>query len=193
MMRLRHAPFLARMLAAVALLALFAAFAAAWPGMAQAREPSRCGEQATGLRADGTPWTGAAPRMWVGRDGYWHICQPWVSDGGDPEAPAPATQASCRPGIVIERWQQDGRECLAPGLLPTGKAGQAIVLMDDEGATRGMAAFRCRANPHIDVGAEWVMEGSYCRWLYPPVDPAPRAPRPLGGDARVGPASWPGR
>jgi len=151
-----------------------------------AAEPTRCGVYATGLRADGTVWAGAAPRMWVGRDGYWHVCQPWVPDGGDPEMPAPAVIAECPAGNVAERWAQDGRECIA-GALPVGSPGRAVVLMDEQGGTRGMAAYRCTPNPALIHGAEWRREGSFCRSLYPPVTPPDTQRRHKQGDAKVGP------
>ena len=173
-------------------LAMLALFALLWPGTARAAEPSRCGAHATGLRADGTVWTGAAPRMWVGRDGYWHICQPWVTDGGDPEAPPPPVLAQCPPRDVPERWTQDGRECTA-GPLAAGVPGRASVLMDEQGGTRGMAAYRCTPNPSLISGAEWRLEGSFCRWLNPPVTQPDTQRRHKQGDARVGAASWPGR
>lgn len=186
MIRLRDEPMVIRTVAGVLLLVLFGLFAALWPGLAEAREPTRCGQHATGIRSDGSVWTGAAPRMWVGRDGHWYVCQPWVPDGGDPEMPEPVAPATCAGGVVIERWGTYPRECLAPRLLPTTPVGAAVVLIDASGGTRGMAAYRCTASG-------WRVEGSFCNWLHPaqPV-PAPSRPR-LGGDARAGAASWPGR
>ena len=173
-------------------LAMLALFALLWPGVTRASEPSRCGAYAQGLRADGTVWTGAAPRMWVGRDGYWHVCQPWVADGGDPEAPPPPVLAQCPARDVAERWTQDGRECMA-GALPAGAPGRAVVLMDEQGSTRGMAAYRCAPNAAIISGAEWRLEGAFCRWLNPPVTQPDTQRRHKQGDAKAGAASWPGK
>ena len=181
-------------LSTLALVAL-ALFALLWPGLARAAEPTRCGAHATGLRADGTVWTGAAPRMWVGRDGYWHTCQPWVPDGGDPEMREPRSEARCPAGTVIERWVQDGRECLGDVHLPAIRAGRAVVLIDSHGGTRGMAAFRCQATDAQASGAAWKLEGYHCHLLYQPADPMAPATqrRHKMGDAKVGAASWPRR
>lgn len=184
-MRLRDEPMVIRFIGAVALVAMCAASALLWPSAAQAVEPSRCGEHATGMRQDGSAWTGASPRMWVGRDGYWHLCQPWVPEGGDPETPPPEEIVRCPAGVTIERWGTRP-ECMAPRMLPSLQIGQGVVLIDDTGGTRGMAAYRCTA-------AGWHREGAFCNWLYPPSAPASAPRKPLAGDARTGAASWPGR
>lgn len=184
-MRLMDEPLVVRVVAGACALAMWLLWALMWPGVAQAAEPTRCGEHATGMRADGSVWTGASPRMWVGRDGYWHICQPWVPEGGDPEMPPPAEVVRCPAGVAIERWGTRP-ECMAPRMLPSLQIGQVIVLIDDTGGTRGMAAYRC-------TPAGWRLEGSHCTWLYPPAQPSTPASRPLAGDARTGAASWPRR
>lgn len=178
---------------AASLVLLLAAYLS--PAVAQGTTPSRCGAHAAGKMADGRMWVGAAPRMWVGRDGYWHVCQPWVPDGGDPEMPEPRSEATCPAGTVIERWVQDGRECLGDVHLPAIRAGRAVVLIDSRGGTRGMAAFRCQATDAQASGAAWKLEGYHCHLLYPPADPtAPdKQRRHKMGDAKVGAASWPRR
>lgn len=184
---LRNEPLFTRLMATIAAVVAFMAWAMLWPGTAHADpQPTRCGMHASGKKADGKMWTGAAPRMFVGTDGYWHICQPWVPDGGDPNMPEPASTATCPAGDVVERWTQDQRECLGDKLLPETAAGRAVVLIDANGGTRGMAAFRCAPNPHIVTGAVWQLEGSYCNWLYPPADPTDTQRRHKLGDAKIG-------
>jgi hypothetical protein len=65
--------------------------------------------------------------------------------------------------------------------------------MDEQGGTRGMAAYRCTPNTALSSGAEWRLVGSFCRALNPPVTRPDTQRRHKQGDARVGAASWPGR
>lgn len=132
------------------------------PAQAQSL-PSKCGAHASGKRADGTVWTGAAKRMWVGRDGYWHQCQPWVPDGGDPEMPEPK-DVPCLGRDTYESWADGEAECssLPPGAF-TGvarlrytKDGAVQLLRDEWGHHQGLIVYRC-------VRGVWKVEGSICQ------------------------------
>lgn len=132
--------------------------------MAQPTLPTKCGAFGIGLRADGSTWAGVAPRMWVDKDGWWRVCQPWVPDGGDPTMPEP-NAVPCLGRDTYEEWQEDDRVCssLPPGAytgttsrLTFTEDGRVRLIRDDWGPTQGMAVFRC-------VRGTWRLEGSFCR------------------------------
>jgi len=132
------------------------------PAQAQS-QPTKCGAYATGKRADGTLWTGSAPRMFVGRDGSWHICQPWVPDGGDPEMKEPQ-DVPCLGRETYELWSDGEAECssLPPGaftgvpkLRPTPD-GRVQLLRDEWGQHQGLIVMRC-------VRGKWKVGGSICQ------------------------------
>lgn len=135
---------------------------AASPG---AREsPTMCGAPAEGKRADGTVWKGAAARMFVGTDGYWHVCQPWVPDGGDPRTPQPH-DVPCLGEETPREWSDGDAVCssLPPGAytgmtdrLRPAADGRAQLLRDEWGPVQGMAIYRC-------TRGKWKLEGSFCK------------------------------
>lgn len=132
--------------------------------------PSKCGAYATGIRADGSTWTGAASRMWVTREGRWAICQPWVRDGDDPEM-TEAQAAALRPEKCpdMERWEEwegpNGEQCssMPPGAY-TGnthklfavEVGRARLIKDEWGPVQGMLLVRCMP------GKVWKRDGAFC-------------------------------
>ena len=115
-------------------------------------------------RADGSTWAGVAPRMWVDREGWWRVCQPWIVDGGDPEAPDPKLQPGCPDQQRYEEWENDGEVCssMPPGAY-TGvtdwpravEHGRARLLLDEWGPVQGMLLMRCQAG-------KWVRDGAFC-------------------------------
>jgi len=127
--------------------------------------PSKCGAYATGIRADGSTWTGAASRMWVTREGRWALCQPWVEDGGDPEMPEPPPAIPCPDQQRYEEWTGgDGEVCssMPPGAYtgvtdwPRAIAhGRARLLRDEWGPVQGMLLMRCQQG-------KWVRDGAFC-------------------------------
>ena len=140
--------------------------AASWPWIAFAQQPpSKCGAYATGIRADGSTWTGAASRMWVTREGRWAVCQPWVPDGGDPEMPEPPPAIPCPDQQRYEEWTGgDGEVCssMPPGAYtgvtdwPRAIAhGRARLLRDEWGPVQGMLLMRCQQG-------KWVRDGAFC-------------------------------
>ena len=161
-----HRIFLAIVLAALALVA-----AALAPQIiaAHAQQPSKCGAYAVGKRADGSTWAGVAPRMWVDREGWWRVCQPWIVDGGDPEAPDPKLQPGCPDQQRYEEWENDGEVCssMPPGAY-TGvtdwpravEHGRARLLLDEWGPVQGMLLMRCQAG-------KWVRDGAWCSRVAP--------------------------
>ena len=133
-------------------------------GVAQAQPaPSKCGAEATGLRVDGERWSGSAKRMYVGRDGRWHVCQPWVPDGGDPEMPEPK-DVPCLGKDTYETWSDGEAECssMPPGAytgvstLRYTQDGRVQLLVDEWGRHQGLIVFRC-------VRGKWKIEGSICK------------------------------
>lgn len=144
---------------------------------ANAAEPSKCGAFATGIKADGAAWTGAAPRMWVDRAGYWRLCQPWVQDGGDPEAPEPAPDIPCAGRTTYETW--DGPAGAVCSSIPAGVTtdqtkmlratpnGRVGLITDSDGNTRGEQIWRC-------VQGTWRLEDQRCVYLVPPALDTPK-------------------
>lgn len=133
--------------------------------LAKAQQPpSKCGAYAVGKRADGSTWAGVASRMWVDREGWWRVCQPWVADGSDPEAPDPKLQPGCPDQQRYEEWENDGEVCssMPPGAY-TGvtdwpratEHGRARLLRDEWGPVQGMLLMRCQAG-------KWVRDGQFC-------------------------------
>lgn len=170
-----------RAVLALIALALGLALATFHPA-ARAAEPSKCGAFATGIRADGVSWTGAAPRMWVNRAGAWSLCQPWVPDGGDPEAPEPAPAVPCAARTTYETWQVGEAVCTSvpPGvststtlMLQATAHGRVGVVIDEFGNERGLQVWRC-------VQGAWRLEGQTCDYL---VKPAVEKP-PKRGQAK---------
>lgn len=140
--------------------------AASWPWIAFAQQtPSKCGAYATGIRADGSTWTGAAPRMWVTREGRWALCQPWVPDGGDPEMPEPPPKKGCLGRETFERWQgPPGTQCSSQpagaysgtmSKLREAKHDDKQLLLHGGVDGRGMLLMQC-------VQGEWRVYGSTC-------------------------------
>lgn len=141
--------------------------------VAHAAEPSRCGALATGkvIASDDKAITGAFPRQFVGPDGLWHYCQPWVPDGGDPMAPEPPPELYCNARDTYEVWEVDGLQCssIPPGfststtmMLPRTKAGRVALIRAEWGPTRGMLVMRCTPRPNGT--AEWRVDGSTCAY-----------------------------
>lgn len=163
-----------RIAAAIAAAVLLLAGLALWPVLlptahAQAL-PSKCGAYAVGQRADGTMWAGVAHRMWVDREGNWRVCQPWIVDGGDPEAPDPKLQPGCPDQQRYEEWEgAEGEVCssMPPGAY-TGvtdwpratEHGRARLLRDEWGPVQGMLLMRCQAG-------KWVRDGAFCSRVSP--------------------------
>lgn len=123
-----------------------------------------CGAHATGKRADGSTWTGAAARMWVDKDGWWRVCQPWVPDGGDPTMPEPKA-VPCVGRDTYEEWEDGDAICssLPPGAytgttsrLTFAEDGRARLIRDEWGIFQGMAIFRC-------TRGKWVKEAAFCK------------------------------
>ncbi len=139
--------------------------------LAKAQQPpSKCGAYATGTRADGSVWTGAASRMWVDRQGVWRVCQPWLVDGDDPEMTeaqaAAARPEKCPDVLEYEKWEgADGEQCSSepPGAY-TGmthklfavEVGRARLIKDEWGPVQGMLLVRCMP------GKVWKRDGQFC-------------------------------
>lgn len=127
--------------------------------------PSKCGAYASGTRADGSTWTGAASRMFVDRQGRWAVCQPWLKDGDDPETPEPPPAIPCPDQQRYEEWEgADGEVCssMPPGAYtgvtdwPRAIAhGRARLLRDEWGPVQGMLLMRCQQG-------KWVRDGAFC-------------------------------
>lgn len=158
-------------------------------GPAFAAEPSKCGAFATGLKDDGTVWTGAAPRMWVDRDGKWRVCQPWIADGGDPEAPEPPASKPCPAEDTYRTWTASGNQCssIPPGpttstttKLQRTDDGRVGYVIDEWGNETGILVMRC-------VKGNWQFEGSTCDAKVPPApEPKERPTKPVRPAKRVG-------
>lgn len=105
---------------------------------ALAAEPTPCGAQATGKRADnGVEWTGADPLLRVGADGVWQLCPE------QPPAPAPclATSGPSEP----RAWTSGGLSCVALRPDRTLLPGELAAWRVDEGPVRGELVEECPA------------------------------------------------
>lgn len=138
-----------------------------------------CGAQATGVdksvrdkaNPNGKVVSGAFARQFVGPDGVWHTCQPWVPDGGDPAMPEPAPTVFCEGRDTYETWEADGLTCtsIPPGYsnsttlkLRKTPAGRAALIYNPWGNPAGMAVYRCAKLPN--GAAEWKLEGATCAY-----------------------------
>lgn len=169
------------------LIVVAALFALALIGMAahaQAITPgyTACGAEATGRDPfDGRWITGAFARRFVGPQGVWGTCQPWVKDGGDPAAPDPDLSKPpppCARETTYRTWEVNGLVCTStpPGdstastlMLPETPAGQIALLRDDHGAAQGIMVARCTVQP--DKSTRWEVSSMSCG-LVPQVAPA---------------------
>lgn len=131
-------------LAILALLAL--------PVLAQQITPnSPCGAEATGMRPDDRVIvTHKASNLYVDPAGFWALC-PSVH-GGQPEP-----KRDCLPegGRV---WEVNGNRCSTTQSgqgsgVPGSKDRSSIVLLADNGSTRGALALRCEDGRYKEIGA----------------------------------------
>lgn len=139
-----------------------------------------CGAEATGKdrTQGGKLVTAKLDRQFVGPDGYWHTCQPWVPDGGDPAQPEPKLPPpDCAARDTYEVWEVKGVMCtsIPPGastsstmMLRQTPLGRVRLIASDKSwtamgkATYGHAVFRCVAA--ADGSSRWHLEGADCRW-----------------------------
>ena len=159
---------------------LLGVIALAWtPASAQTitKGYTACGAEATGKdrTQGGKSVTAKLPRQFVGPDGYWHTCQPWIADGGDPTLPEPKPELACPAETNYRAWEVDGVQCtsIPPGestastlMLRRTPAGRVGLLMTQPGnwlGTEGMLLMRCVAQP--DGTVAWRQDGATCRWV----------------------------
>lgn len=130
-----------------------------------------CGARASGRAPDGRLMVGAFPRQFVGPDGAWHTCQPWVPDGGDPATPEPKPDVYCPARTTYEFWEVDGLVCssIPPGvsnstttMLRRTLAGRAQLIRGEWGNPQGLLVMRCTLLP--DGTAAWKQEGATCAY-----------------------------
>ena len=165
---------------------LLGVIALAWtPASAQTitKGYTACGAEATGKdrTQGGKSVTAKLPRQFVGPDGYWHTCQPWVADGGDPAMPEPKPELACPAETHYRAWEVDGVQCTsippgestdstlmlrrtpagpaASGAAPAG-AGQAAVLADVLGEC-GEAVRRVAAEADHAINRGRACEAAY--------------------------------
>lgn len=177
--RIRRGPVLGFLLA---IAALFLLAIISMEAQAQSITPgyTACGAEATGRDPfDGRWITGAFARRFVGPQGVWGTCQPWVPDGGDPAMPEPPTPIQpCAAETTYRTWEVAGLVCTStpPGdstattlMLPRTEHGRVALLRDDHGAAQGLLVMRCVVQP--DRSVRWEVEGQTCG-LVPQVAPA---------------------
>lgn len=124
-----------------------------------AQAATKCGAFATGKAINGGETiTGAFPRMFVGDNGYWYVCQPWIADGADPLTPEPKpVPKDCAEKAPPITWKAGELTCTSHRPLAATSHGTLSIALAEVGSTRGMLLQRC-------VDGERQLYGSRCTY-----------------------------
>lgn len=121
-----------------------------------AQAATKCGEYATGKVINGGEvLSGAFPRQFVGDNGFWYQCQPWVPDGGDPLMPEPKPEPKdCAEARAPITWQVGELTCTSYLPMAEAKHNQLSIALADVGQTRGILIQRCVNGERTQYGAQ---------------------------------------